>query len=309
MRIHRKETQSDKTEKKGQEPSKKDSDAFDSLLTTKKGATGARTAAASSFKTLHRPKTRGAKGKKKGGGKEKATEEAFDQALSTESAKTKGQGKGKISRGPLKRKGGEDSPTKESESGSTGTDEKSLKAGEEKEERKIPEMSPAETRSLASAYGPGGIIKGNTETLQKAEAAERASTAKLQMIADKVLTGLQIHQAKNRTEAHMQLNLGQLGDAKVQMHRDDAGKLHLSFDSLSESAQLVLQDRVHELSKSLQQKGVNVAEIKVAGTEIRAETTPQSGSDTDSQRDSQSRDGEERSRGQYLEKEELGDPE
>ncbi len=303
MRIHRNEPQKDKTEKKEQEPSKKDSAAFDSLLTTKKGATGARTAAASSFKTLNRPKARVAKGKKKGGGKEKATEEAFDQALSSQGGKAKG--KGKLTHSPLKRKGGDDSPTKESESGSTGTDEKSLKASEEKEERKMPEMTPAETHSLASAYGPGGILKGKAETtIQKAEAAERASTAKLQMIADKVLTGLQIHQAKNRTEAHMQLDLGKLGDAKVQMHRDDAGNLHLSFDSLSESAQSVLQDRVHELAKSLQQKGVKVAEIKVAGTEIRSETAHQGGSDADSQK----RDDEERSRGQYLEKEELGDP-
>lgn len=302
MRIHRKDPKKDPEKKGAKEPTKKESAAFDSLLTGKKGAPSARAAAASTFKTLHRPKARPttAKGsKKKGSGQEQSTEEAFDQALNSKKA----QGKGQLKQMTLRRKGGEDAPTKESESGSTGQDEKLAQATEEKEERVLPEMAPVEVRSLASAYGPGGILKANLEAGQKVESAERAAVANLQMIADKILTGMQIHQAKDRTEVHMQLDLGQLGDAKIKMHRDDKGSLHLSFDALSDSAQLLLQDRVHELSKSLQQKGVSVAEIKVAGTEIRSDI-PQQG-DAESRQDSQSRDENDRSRGQYLPEEEF----
>ena len=116
-----------------------------------------------------------------------------------------------------------------------------------------------------------GALAGRPEGLQMSSRVDtpqpvdgpRLDAGEIREIAQKILSGIQIRQAGDRTDIQMRLELGRLGGAQVRLTRGDEGKLSIAFQLESLEGQQAVASGLQDLKDSLQARGLKVAEIQV----------------------------------------------
>lgn len=92
-----------------------------------------------------------------------------------------------------------------------------------------------------------------------------ADPALIRQVAQKVLTGIEVHLAAGRSRVDLGLDLGKLGQAQVELARTRGGPVQITFRADSGEGQLALASGLPDLVQSLEARGIDVGRVELQG--------------------------------------------
>ncbi len=91
-----------------------------------------------------------------------------------------------------------------------------------------------------------------------------ATHQSIHAIADRIVDAVQIRmQPGGATDVHLELNMANLGNMTVELHRTSDGQIKIDFQAVTAAAQDLLKSHVSELADRLNARGVVLKEISV----------------------------------------------
>jgi hypothetical protein len=170
-----------------------------------------------------------------------------------------------------------------------------LEPAPETELELAPETLPAGAAPGAAAAAPA---IGPAAPSEAAPPAPASDPALVRQVAQQVLAGIEVHLVAGRTQVELGLDLGALGQARVDLARGSGGALQVTFRLDTTEAQLAVARNLPELASALEQKGY-APTIELRGGDGSA-LGGEAGRERERQAGAGREQGQGRSRGQYL---------
>ena len=129
-------------------------------------------------------------------------------------------------------------------------------AAEELEEPVAERGLEAQALPQGLAVGPqASAVPVATPVSEAAPPARASDPALVRQVAQQVLAGIETHLVAGRTQVELGLDLGSLGQARVDLARGAEGALQVTFRLDTSEAQLAVARNLPDLAQALEQKG------------------------------------------------------